>query len=110
MYYYIYTYLKKEFMKMYISMNTEELNQYFATFFKEKDLHCESFKVTHSFYGESEMPVSDLISALTHPQQSFTFMREIAGNLIRLDSRNASDSKFVEYFTEVAQELTESLV
>lgn len=96
---------------MLITMSTpEELNDFFNSFFENKELECSSFKVHHSMYGYSEMPLEMLIESLTNPNQSITFLKEVAEQVTRLDYRNAPPERFTQLFTDVAQELTESIV
>lgn len=93
---------------MLLTMRTQqELNEFFNSFFQNKDLKCTSFKVNHSMYGESEMPLEILIESLTNPNQSITFLKEVAEQVTRLDFRNASHERFTQLFSDIAQELTE---
>jgi hypothetical protein len=93
---------------MLITMRTtEELNDFFNSFFENKELECSSFKVQHSLYGCSEMPLTILIESLTNPNQSITFLKEVAEQVTRLDYRNSSNKRFTQFFSDVAQELTE---
>ncbi len=89
---------------------TEELNSFFNSFFENKELESTSFKVYHSMYGESEMPLDMLIDSLTNPQQSVTFLKEVAEKVTRLDFRNASSERFNQLFSDIAQQLTESTI
>lgn len=86
---------------------TKELNSFFNSFFENKELECTSFKVHHTMYGESEMPLDMLIDSLTNPQQSVTFLKEVAEQVTRLDFINASPERFTQLFSDIAQELTE---
>lgn len=86
-------------------MSNSEINNYFKNFFEEKGFEFSSFKVDTSF-GKSDMPIEVLIDALTHPKQNNEFLRNVSNITQNLDFKNAPESEFFNFFTAVAQDLS----
>jgi hypothetical protein len=82
-----------------------QLTQFMTKFFDEKELDRASFPVKHPFYGETEMPFSVLVDALTDERQDLSFLRETATIISMFDFNNEPKEKFNEFFGKVASAL-----